>query len=58
MSYPIPTTKETKALLKFYAGFSRAPKHKARAQFEYMKSILERVSHAPGTREVRGAELG
>ncbi len=41
MQYPIPSYKETKELLKFYSKFRRSPKHKARAQLEYMKSILE-----------------
>lgn len=41
-SYAVPGFKETKAMIKFYESFRRSPKHVARAQFEYMKSILER----------------
>ena len=42
MNYPIPSCMETRELLRKYANYKRSSKRRARAQFEYLKSILER----------------
>jgi len=42
MSYPIPSYAETMALLRRYASYSRSTKIRARAQIEYLKSIVEK----------------
>lgn len=45
MQYPVPSYVETLELLRNYASFGRSTKLRARAQIEYLKSILERTTN-------------